>query len=372
MKILHITPQLEPELGGIATFAARLLEGLAARGHEQRVITAHGRLPLGDAGEYQGVALDRVPLFEALETRSPALLLRCRTRAAAVKRQFAPEIIHVHIGGPVAFLHLATSQESPAPLVVTVHDLPEDLASSASLLTLLDSASALTANSMIRRGEIARALPNTDARLQCIHPMLPDRREADGNGDRAAAPLLMTGGRLVPEKGFDTALDAMVLILRRHPRATLVITGDGDQREALARRIDTLGLAGAVTLAGRLDDDRLAALRRQAWITLVPSLSESFGLVALEAMQAGAVVVASRTGGLPEVVADGDTGVLVPPGDAAAMADAVNALIDDDDTRTRLRLAAQARARAHFPFERFIDAYQSLFARASGRGTRHP
>src|SRR5439155_15389379 len=123
-------------------------------------------------------------------------------------------------------------------------------------------------------------------------------------------------GRLVPEKGFDVPIQAAA-----HAGVALVLVGDGDERAALESLARARG--ADVRFTGSLPPDELARCYETARLVAVPSRREGFGMVAAEAAAAGRAVVASRVGGLTDIVQDGVTGRLVPPGDVAALADAL-------------------------------------------------
>ena len=135
--------------------------------------------------------------------------------------------------------------------------------------------------------------------------------------------LVLGIGRLSPEKGFDVLLHAFELLRRQRPQARLVLLGDGPMREELARQ--AIALSGSVQLAGEVKDAR--SLMAGADMVVIPSLQEGQSRVALEALSAGVRVVASDSGGLPSMIRPGATGWLVPPGDAIALAAAMQAAL---------------------------------------------
>ena len=170
-------------------------------------------------------------------------------------------------------------------------------------------------------------------------------------------------GRLDPEKGALDLGAAWRSIVRRVPTAHLVIAGSGsEERELQARLRDS----PQVRLLGFRRD--IASLLRAFDVLAVPSHSEAFGLSAAEAMAAGVPVVATRVGGLPEVVEDGVQGLLVPPGAPQALADAVVALLEDEARRRRMGAEGERRARACFGQERAIDGYEAVLRRVVARG----
>ena len=148
-------------------------------------------------------------------------------------------------------------------------------------------------------------------------------------------PLVLTTARLEPQKGLPHLLDAAMMV----PDASFVVAGEGPDRAALEARIAALGLAGRVRLLGHRDDVR--QLLAVADLFVLPSLNEGLPLSVLEAMGAGVPVVATSAGGTAEIVRDGVTGVLVPPGDAGALADAIRSLLSDRARSTRLAAAGR-------------------------------
>jgi glycosyltransferase involved in cell wall biosynthesis len=167
-------------------------------------------------------------------------------------------------------------------------------------------------------------------------------RDAWGVG--AGDVLVVVVGALERRKGHDVLVDAAATLAADGVRVRLAFCGEGGERDALAAL--AAARAVAVTFAGFRAD--VAACLAAADVVALPSRREGLGVAALEAMAAGRPVVASRVGGLPEVVADGETGVLVAPGDVAGLAAALGRLARDAGLRTRLGTAGRARVAARF------------------------
>lgn len=149
--------------------------------------------------------------------------------------------------------------------------------------------------------------------------------------------------RLERIKGMDLVVSAFARIHAQYPGTRLLIVGDGSLRDMMERQVVDSGLSDCVEFAGRQTQDRLQAYYDKIDVLLMPSRSEGFGLTAIEGMARGCVVVASDTGGLPEVVTE-DAGLLHRPGDEADMADKVLSLLADSDRLTRLSAGAIVRA----------------------------
>jgi glycosyltransferase involved in cell wall biosynthesis len=205
------------------------------------------------------------------------------------------------------------------------------------------------------------------------------RPDISGAGVRAALgwperPLIAAISRLDPEKGHETLLEAMPAILRRCPDARLVIAGraavDPDRRHAaLARQIEALGLTEAVRLVGFRRD--LPQLLAAADICVLPASAEACGRVLLEAMAMAKPVVGTASGGTPEIVKDGVTGILIPPADPAAMATALEALLLEPARARAMGAAGRDRAEAHFSIEAHTQKTMALYAEVlAARGAR--
>jgi glycosyltransferase involved in cell wall biosynthesis len=185
-------------------------------------------------------------------------------------------------------------------------------------------------------------------------------RESLGIADDAAVCLVPA--RLHEEKGHRVLLGAVPDVAREVPRLVVLCAGGGPHRAELEREATERGLSGVVRFLGhRPDVPALIALSR---LVILPSLAESFGFAALEAMSLGRPVVASRAGGLPEVVADGATGLLVDVGDAPGLARAMTSLLRDPERAKELGAAGRRRA-GTFSCERMQRGYEAVYGRVA-------
>jgi D-inositol-3-phosphate glycosyltransferase len=189
-------------------------------------------------------------------------------------------------------------------------------------------------------------------------------------------PLVLYVGRLAPIKGLDTLLDAVARLRDRgHRLRLLVVGGDADEpldghEVILRRQVDRLGLGERVRFVGAQPQETLRAYYRAADVTVLPSYYESFGMVALEAMACASPVIASRVGGLATTVRDGVTGLLVPDGDADALAARLAAALADPDLGWRLgREGVRWAARHRWPC--VAEAICREYARLEPRAGAH-
>jgi glycosyltransferase involved in cell wall biosynthesis len=199
------------------------------------------------------------------------------------------------------------------------------------------------------------ATPIPDARTRL--------RRALGADD--AAPIIGVIGRIDAVKGQTLMIRAMPRVLERQPDALLVLVGDGPERMRCEKLVRKLGIGPAVRFLGQRDDvpDLLAVLD----VVAMPSLSEAFSFVALEAAAAGRPVVAFRTGGIPELVLHEKTGLLVPARDRAALAESLCRVLENADLRRTLGEHGRVHAQ-QFTVARHIRSLEALYATITGAG----
>jgi colanic acid/amylovoran biosynthesis glycosyltransferase len=186
------------------------------------------------------------------------------------------------------------------------------------------------------------------------------------NGDPAGPGRILTVARLVRGKGLDVLLDSLALLVGRGVVAETVVVGDGPDRERLVARASDLGLAGQVHFAGAVGQDRIRDHYARASMFCLPSFSEGVPVVLMEAMATGLPVVASRITGVPELVDDGRSGLLVPPGRADALADALEHLLRATPAeREALGSAGRERVASQFNAQRGAERLLELLTRAA-------
>ena len=187
-------------------------------------------------------------------------------------------------------------------------------------------------------------------------PTRPQRPPLDG------PPTVAFAGRLVAKKGVDTLVRALATVRQTVADARLIVAGDGPELPRLKTLAAELGAAEAVEFPGHLSHVDMEPLVARAWVQAVPSLwEEPFGIVVAEAMMRGTAVVATNTGGPVEQVAEGETGLLCPPGDAAAWSAALTRLLNDRGLADRFGTAGRERALRLFTQGRFIDEWEALY-----------
>jgi len=178
-------------------------------------------------------------------------------------------------------------------------------------------------------------------------------------------PVIVNVGALVGHKGQKYLIEAMPLVLREVPDAHLIIFGEGDLRAPLEKQIKQLALAKRVLLPGFRED--VMSLMKSADLFVMSSVTEGLGSAVLDAMAMGHAVVGTRAGGIPEAVVPDETGLLVEPADAKALAAAIVRLLKDAALRKQLGEAGRARVTEHFGVDRLVDGTLEAYSRIASR-----
>ncbi|MGD2069081.1 MAG: glycosyltransferase family 4 protein [Gemmatimonadota bacterium] len=367
-RVLYWVQDFLPSIGGVQVLAGQLLPALRDRGFDFAVMASRDFTDLPERSEWDGIPVHRFPFREALTEGDPGLLLETLKRVEALKRSFRPHLVHVNLTDPSVFFHLRTTGDDPPPFLLTTRVAMTQ--ASAGPDTVLGRA----VRSADRVTTISRALRDG---LVDLVPALADTCEVIYNGLKLPPlaptppplepPRLLCLGRLAPEKGFDLALDALDRLAPGHPDLHMTVAGEGPASGALRARASALGVAERVTFSGWVQPEGVPSLVARSTLVLVPSRwREGFGLVALQAHQMGRPVVASRVGGLAEVVEDGTTGLLVEKDDPAALAEAVRTLLADPVRLRAMGRRARERAVGAFGFERHVAAYERIYQEMTG------
>jgi glycosyltransferase involved in cell wall biosynthesis len=178
-------------------------------------------------------------------------------------------------------------------------------------------------------------------------------------------PVVRTVANLRPGKGHEILIDAAVEVARRYPDVTFSIVGDGSRRAELERYADAGGVGHVIRFEGHRSD--VGELLASSDVFAFPSFMEASPNAVLEAMAAALPIVATNVGGIPEVISDGQSGLLVPPGDAHSLAAAIIELLGDRSKASRLGAAARAIVEARFGFDRMVGDFEALYCEELSR-----
>lgn len=294
----------------------------------------------------------------------PLADLHAAKRTAQYARNQRAQLLHGH-GLRGAWIASLAARGAHKPFVFTAHNLAPARAGLLSSFFLRRT---------VRKAKAVICISQAVADSLAPYGLTPDKTALIPNGidlvafDVSSPPtpsLIVAIGRLAPEKGFDTLIEAAVRVCERVPEAHFVLAGEGEERAKIETLIVQHGLTERFQMLGLRED--IPTLLASAAVVAVPSLSEGQGLVALEAMAACRPVVASHVGGLVETIEDGVTGLLVPPRRAAALAEALGRLLGDTALREQMGAAGRARVEAHYTADRMVDRTLELYRRLSDR-----
>lgn len=279
-------------------------------------------------------------------------------------RRLRPDLLHSHYATSYGLLGALTRCR---PFVISlwgsdVYDFPNRSPLHRAVLAWnLGQADAVTSSS--------HAMARVASPLMPTRPIevIPFGVDLSGfSGRPTDGPLTVGCAKLLETNyGQEHLVRAVAILRERRPGrpVRLLLAGEGTQRDTLAALIAELGLQEEVSLLGTVPHARMPAFLSSLSVFAMPSFSESFGVAAVEAAACGLPVVASRVGGVGEVVLDGETGLLVPPGDAVALADALGRLLDDPSLRARMGEAGRAHVQECFDWSRNADAMEALYDR---------
>jgi glycosyltransferase involved in cell wall biosynthesis len=348
--------------------------------HPYRYSPVASWTPWGFSESLDGGVSIRKPLYAL----APIVLASATRAARTLLAKGGFDVVHVHWVVPNGPIGALAAPARRVPLVTTVHG--SDIAVSERSWAIGRATRwsfGLTAAVTAPSGDLLERARQLGARgvLERI-PYGADVSAFEVAGDAAASRRRSLGfgeehvvvagvGRLIPVKGFAYLVEAHAEALARVPHLRLLLVGDGDARSELEERARALGVADTVVFAGAADRTAIPVYLAAADVVAVPSIRyggyvDGLPNVALEAMAAGRPLVASSVGGLPELVREGETGLLVPEKDSHALARSLVTLATDQELRARLGASGRAEIRAERSWgavgRRFVEVYERMLA----------
>jgi glycosyltransferase involved in cell wall biosynthesis len=362
--------------------------GVALRDELDGVQIRRFRLDLPDDLAYGKVAQSKVGLGGRLKrlTVMREYLVNQYRAVMQASTEFKPDVLHGHWAIPTGPAIVAAARRLHVPSVITMHggdvyvnekegyNFPTRWYVRPILKWTLRNASALTAISDDCIEHALRAGAQRD-HIRLIMNGADLRRFSPlpaGETPHPFGPKMVFACRqLFPRKGIRFLISAVAALRSRHPDIQLVIAGDGFERPELEKQAAELGIGAVTKFLGWTANADLPQYFRACAVSVIPSLEEGFGIPAAEAAGCEVPVVASDAGGLPEVVENNVTGLVVPKGDAPALAAAMDKLLSDPVLSRRMGKAGRERALARFDWsrsaEKFVELYESLLSAQSER-----
>jgi glycosyltransferase involved in cell wall biosynthesis len=405
LRVLIVTDQYEPMVGGVPTVTRDLARGLAGRGHAVAVVAPSatrqgqpaGGLPRGAPGQVAVHFRGSVPwpwyAGQRLGVLPPA-------RAGELIRNFAPDVVHVHSPLTLGAAARSAARRRHVPVVYTNHYLPLNIwpaaaragkaadAARGTASRARDAAFYALVTGFANRCDLVTAPTATALRLLRDHglrarsrtvsngvdlgrfsPGAPDEALRSRLGLPPGRPLILSVGRLSPEKRADVLIAAVARLAGPDGGGpVLVLAGTGPERDRLRSLARHYGAAERVLFPGFIADDDLPGLYRLADVFAIASEAELQSLVTMAAMASGLPVVAVDAGALPELVHAGENGLLARPGHAREVADSLDLLCRDAVMRARMSKAS-ARIIAGHDRHRVLTRWESIYRALASPGT---
>lgn len=360
-RVLHVITGLR--IGGAERLVVTAATGLPRDAFESAVCCLAERGALAGEVEQTGVPVWCVGSYPGL--RHPLAFWRLWRTIA----RFRPQIVHTHLQSANLYGRLAARLAGVPVIVCTEHNVYR---AKARRYVVVERALARVTDAIVAVSEQVRGFLSEQlgVAVEAIR-MIPngvampaaDPARVAALSERLDLPdghvVVGTVASLTPKKGHAYLVEALALLAARDVPCTLVLAGDGPMRPAIEQLAERLGVSSRVRLLG--EAERVADVLELTDIFVLPSLVEGMPLALLEAMRVGRAVVATRVGGVPELVRDGDNGVLVEPADAEALADAIAALAADPARRDHLGDRARATVERDYTEERYVDALAGLY-----------
>ena len=360
--------------GGSGVIASEIGLCLASRGHRVHVFSDDRPSRLGD--ETRNLFFHPVELRTYPQLKDSPYALGLTSAIVDVCQRERLDVVHAHYAIPHAIsAYLARQVLLPhAPVVVTtLHGTDITLVGNdpsflpLTRFSIMASDAVTTPSTWLREAtyqnlDVPRTVP-----IEVIANFVDTERFSPGPAPAHRPPerpfVLLHVSNFRPLKRVEDTVHTLAEVRRRLPgvNVTLRLVGDGPERERIHALVRTLNLGEHVHFLGERID--LPAVYRESDVFLLPSQTESFGLAALEALACGVPVVASRVGGIPEVVIDGEVGLLAELGDTVQMGAHVARLLTDDGMRARIARAARQRVETHFQLEPMVNRYEALYRR---------
>jgi glycosyltransferase involved in cell wall biosynthesis len=356
LTIAHVTAERGFSGGEVQVFL--LMEGLRRRGHHNLLLCPPESRSAEEARR-RGLASVPIRVRGEWSPRGVTSIMR-RLREAA------PDLVHLHTGRATWLGGIASWRLGLPALATRRMDRPVkrgwrtrflyDRALRRVVAISQAVAARLAAGGVAEA--IIRVVPSA-VEPEHLRPQIEREVVRKTFGVERDAPCLLAVAALVHRKGLDVLLDALVLVSEEGHSPTLWIAGDGPQRRRLERRASERGVAAQVRFLGQRSD--VADLLAACDVFVLPSRREGLGVASLEAMALARPVVATRVGGLGEAVVHEQTGLLVPPDDPGALAEALARLLGDAALRERLGAAGPARIAERYGSQAMVDAYERLY-----------
>ena len=360
-----ITPDFPPRVGGISSYVFNLSQKLIDRGHRVTIITqGNGK---EECEQTRGIKIYRTYYSNRLRP------FHIHFHAIFVNQLLKSiehdlDILHAHLpGAPPTFTSLRVA--------VTVHTLTLAGWTKYSVINSMKRAVAFNLvfpldRMVLERADLVTAVSDTVSKElleyhECESKVIGNAVDTEfflPKRKKNTPPTVLYCGRLILEKGIIDLVKAAKHVRNRHPSISFVLAGSGPFKNELQRRIRREGVSENFTLLGEVSREKLLWRYQNSTIFVLPSYYESFPNVILEAMSCGLPIVTTRVCDMPKIVRDGKNGVLVPPGNPSALAEAILVLLENSDLRKKMGKASRERSEAFYSLDKLADKMIDYYA----------
>jgi glycosyltransferase involved in cell wall biosynthesis len=360
VKIVHL--EAGTHLYGGAVQVLLLVEGLQARDTENVLVVPSGSR-VEEEAQRRNLPVRSLPMAGEADLVFPFRFRR-------LLREEEPDLVHLHSRRGADTLGALTARLAGVPSVLSRRvDNPEPGWSLAAKYRLYEAV--ITISSAIREVLVEQGVP--EGRIRTVHsaldpaPFQAPCEQAAFRGEfglPAEGPVVGMAAQFIPRKGHHVLLDAIPEVLSQHPLTSFLLFGQGPLLEEVFHRLEKEGLQDRVYLPGFRDD--LPRILPCLDLLVHPAIREGLGIILLQASASGIPIVATRAGGIPEAVADGETGILVPPEDPGALARAISQLLSNPHRATAMGEAGRRRVRDHFSADRMVEGNLEVYRTVLG------
>jgi glycosyltransferase involved in cell wall biosynthesis len=365
VRLALVTPRFPPEIGGLEGYVGRVAETLQDTGEIDVTVITTGRSPRATLDTYRGIPVHRLGSWLTVSNTPVNPLWWWQVRRLLDRLQV--DVVNAH--APVPGLADIAAFTADVPVVLTYHAGSLEKGGHPVDVLLRGYERHVLPRVFARCEELVAVSPvartHRTGRAHLVPPGVDCRRFTPPAPTAAREPRVLYVGRVERAsrwKGLHVLLESLVPLRELVPDVRLEIVGDGDDVTSLQAHARRLGVDGIVDWTGPVAHEDLPDHYRRAGVTVLPSLteSESFGMTLVEAMASGCPVVGSAVGGIPFVVRDGVDGLLVPPGDVQALAQALGAVLSDPGRAACLGAAGRAAAENRWDWDRLEGRLMSI------------
>lgn len=382
MKICMLAGSFPPDIGGAAAHVYELSTALLRQGNEVYVIAFTTNPRLRECQEINGIQVYRISIPPIRLAGLMVCSFRAWLKLRALIKDKDISLIHYHNLLPCALVarfivnipKVQTEHSSGFLMAVDKGEYKRLYHWLFSQSDYVISPSQELVDNVIKYGvthDKTSFIPN-GVDIDAFHPQVSGKGIREKYGIKPNENIILCPRRLEPKNGVEYLIRAIPYIIKQNEKPRFLIVGDGPEMERLNQEVVRLQIADRVAFTGRIPNSEMPKYYAIADIVVLPSLIEATSIAGLEAMATGKPLVGTRVGGIPRIIADGKTGILVPPRNPEELAHAITSLLSDKGKRTAMGLKARKRAESEFSWQIIARKIQDIYygvAQSKGKTT---